>query len=222
MEIKNQDQQVSGLNSTGELNLYLDLLAFSELSPEEQLAYRERLKLVTPEQVLETAEEFPGFVEAADPLEELPPSNLTSEPPVEPLPEFDPPACDQLAPIESTEMSEPVFEFLPDREQPSTAKAADEPLPPADLFKASGPLSITGFLFDPTSEGATRVLSLAVCPSCGSEAEGTDLFCVACGAFMVDEQAETEVIGSACDDCGLMVAADELICPACGSVSMVC
>ena len=221
------------MNSTGELNLYLDLLAFSELSTEEQLAHKERLKVVSSEQVLEAAGEFPGFVEATDSSEEVLSSNESSEPILESPPAFATAECDPIALLEPAEMSEPVFEFPPAAEQPSTVEPAREALPsentepPAatvgasDLFRASGPLSITGFLFDPTSKAAPQVMSLAVCASCGSETDGEDLFCVECGAFM-DEKGYTEVTGSACDDCGLIVTTSELICPACGSVSVVC
>ena len=167
MEIKDQDQQGTGLNSTGELNLYLDLLAFSELSSEEQLAYKERLKIVSSEQVLEATDEPPATIE--------------------------PPAA--------------------------TVAATDQ-------FKASGPLSITGFLFDPASNAAPQVMSLAVCATCGSETDGEDLFCIECGAFMdekaADEASRDEASGPVCDDCGLVVATGELICPACGTLSPVC
>jgi RNA polymerase subunit RPABC4/transcription elongation factor Spt4 len=232
MEIKNQDQQDVGLNSTGELNLYLDLLAFSELSTEEQLAHKERLKVVSSEQVLEDAGEFPGFVETTD-SEVVLSSDEPSGPFLESPTAFAAAECDPLAPLEPTEMSEPVFEFLPAAEQPSPVEPAREALPsentepPAssvgasDLFRASGPLSITGFLFDPTSKAAPQVMALAVCVSCGSETDDEDLFCVECGAFM-DERGYTELTGSACDDCGLIVTTGELICPACGSVSVVC
>lgn len=194
------------MNSTGELNLYLDLLAFSELTTEEQLAYKERLKLVSSEEILETEGEFPGFVEAIDSSEEV------------------------LSPNES---SEPVFEFMPDYEPPPTVEAALESLPaekpqpsvapvaPGEQLRESGPLSITGFLFDPASKAAPQLMLLAVCATCGSETDDGDLFCAECGAFM-DEKGYAEVSGAACDDCGLIVNAGELICPACGSVSMVC
>ena len=248
MEIKNQDQHDAGLNSTGELNLYLDLLAFSELPPEEQLAYKERLKIISSEEILESAGEFPGFVEAAESTEEVSPSNDAIEPLLESLPEFAPPACEPLALLEPTEMNETVFEFMPGYEQPLTVEpdTADLPSektePPAtavgatDLFRASGPLSLSGFLFDPTLKAASQFMPLAVCASCGSETDGDDLFCAECGDFM-DEKAESQVSGpqvsgpqvsgsqvsgSACEDCGLIVTTGELICPACGSVSAVC
>ena len=194
------------MNSTGELNLYLDLLAFSELPTQEQLAYKERLEVASPEQVLEAADEFPGFVEAVDPSEEV------------------------LSPNES---SEPVFQFMPGYEQPSTLEASPEsspaeragqpaaPAAPGELLRESGPLSITGFLFDPASRAAPQVLPLALCATCGGEADDGDLFCMECGAFM-DEKGYAEVSGSACDDCGLIVTDGELICPACGSVSRAC
>lgn len=217
------------MNSTGELNLYLDLLAFSEMSTEEQLAYNERLKVVNSEEILEAAGEFPGFVEATESAEDVLPSNESSEPILESPHAFATAECDPPALLEPAEMSEPVFEFLPAAEQPSTVEPEGEALlsettePPAatnELFRASGPLSITGFLFDPTSKAPIQVMSLALCASCGSQTDGEDLFCVECGDFM--ERGSTELTGSACDDCGLIVTTGELICPACGSVSVVC
>jgi RNA polymerase subunit RPABC4/transcription elongation factor Spt4 len=200
---------------------------------EEQLAHKERLKGVSSEQVLETADEFPGFVEATDSSEDVLSSDESSEPILESPPASAGAECDPLALLEPAEMSEPVFEFLPAADQPSTVEPDCEALPsentepPAsivgasDLFRASGPLSITGFLFDPTSKAAPQVIALAVCASCGSETDDEELFCVECGAFM-DERGYTELTGSACDDCGLIVTTGELICPACGSVSVVC
>jgi hypothetical protein len=238
----NQDQQEAGLNTTGELNLYFDLLAFSELSPEEQLADRERLKDASYNQVLETGIEFPGFVEAAGTFDGVVASDEASEHALESLlaveqpeheqREHEQPACDPFALLEPTAEMDPVFEFLPVAEQVATIKPNDAPLqvqttePPAapvemnNLFRASGPLSLSGFLFDPTSKAAAQVMRIAVCATCGTESDGEDLFCAACGTFM-DEATVNEPVGLACDDCGLIIATDELICPSCGLVSAV-
>jgi RNA polymerase subunit RPABC4/transcription elongation factor Spt4 len=89
------------------------------------------------------------------------------------------------------------------------------------MFRASGPLSLSGYLFDPTSRAAAQIMTLAVCATCGSESDGEDLFCMGCGAFM-DEGTVAESDGPACDDCGLVVKTGDLICPSCGSVSVVC
>lgn len=237
-----QDQQEAGLNNTGELNLYFDLLAFSELSPEEQLADRERLKDASSNQVLETGIEFPGFVEAAATFDGVVSSPETSEHAIESVlaveqpekdqPEQKQPACEPFELLEPTAEMDPVFEFLPTAEQVVTIAPDDAPLqvqppePPAapvemnNLFRASGPLSLSGFLFDPTSKAAAQVMTLAVCATCGSESDGEDLFCAACGTFM-EETTVNELVGSACDDCGLIIATDELICPSCGLVSVV-
>ena len=227
------------MNTTGELNLYLDLLAFSELSPEELLADRERLKDASSNQILEVASEFPGFVvEATDSIvndsividsieidsvdnasiEEVISSNETSEP---------------FALLEPTVTSEPVLEFPPAEAEVAAVEPACADLPsettelPAatvdvkDIFRASGPLSLSGLLFDPTLKAAPLVMTLAVCATCGSETDGEDLFCVACGSFL-DESAEPDTPGLACDECGLIVTTGDLICPSCGSMSLVC
>jgi len=195
-----QDQQGAGLNTTGELNLYFDLLAFSELSPEEQLADRERLKDASSNQVLETGIDFPGFVDAAA---------------LEPMAESKP-VSESLPAVEQVAMIEPDEAPL----QVQTAEPPAAPVEMKDIFRASGPLNLSGFLFDPASKAAAQVMTLAVCVTCGSESDGEDLFCAACGTFM-DEKRGNDPVGLACDDCGLIVATDELICPSCGTVSAV-
>ncbi len=250
----NHDQQDIGLNNTGELNLYLDLLAFSEMPPENQLADRERQKNVNPNPVLQSPVEFPGFVETGDPLDGILSSGETSDPleTSEPLfesqvfeslpecPEAGPPDCNPLTFLEPAASADPVFEFLPASEQIETVAPVDAPAPadivttyapaPAvetnDLFRASGPLSLSGLLYYPTLKTSSQIVTLVICPACGSEADSDDLFCVACGAFMdekaADEASRDEASGLVCDDCGLIVATGELICPACGTLSPVC
>lgn len=252
----NHTQQGVGLNNTDELNLYLDLLAFSELSPEEQVAARERQKNVNPNPVFQSLDEFPGFVEAGDPFDGILSSSETSELletseplfeslPFEALPErmkAEQTDSDPLAFLEPLANTETVFEFLPASEQIEpieTVAPADDPAPvivttdaPAptvetnDLFRASGPLSLSGLLYDPTLKSSSQVVTLIICPACGSEADSDDLFCVACGAFMdekaADEASRDKASELACDDCGLVGATGELICPSCGSLSPVC
>jgi hypothetical protein len=246
----NHDQQGVGLNNTGELNLYLDLLAFSELPPEEQLVAKERLKDAVSNPVFQSPVEFPGFVETGDTFNGILSSSETSEPletgePLfDSLPEWmeaEQPACDPLEFLEPAATSDPVFEFLPEwteAEQIETVAPMDAPAPavvaadvPApiveadNLFRASGPLSLSGLLYDPTLKSSAQIVTLVICPACGSEADGEDLFCVACGAFMdetaADESSRDETSGLVCDDCGLVVETDELICPSCGSASPV-
>ena len=245
----NHDQQEIGLKDTGELNLYLDLLAFSEMPPENQLADRERQKKVNSNPVFQSPAEFPGFVETGGPFDEVLSSGETDEPLFESQVfeslsesmEAEPLECDPLASLEPTATADPVFEFLPASEQvesvaapvdataPAAIATTDSPAPTVetnDLFRASGPLSLSGLLYDPTLKSSTQIVTLVSCPACGSEADGEDLFCVTCGAF-IDEKAANEAgrdeaSRSVCDDCGLVGATGELICPACGSLSPVC
>lgn len=242
----NEDQQEIRLNTTGELNLYLDLLAFSEMSPADQQADKERQKTVAPNPVFQSPAEFPGFVETGDPFDEILSPRETTEPVseaqlFESLPEpiqAEPLACDPLAFLETAATPDQVFEFLPasepvESEQIAAVEAVDVPAPadivtaPApetnEMFRASGPLSLSGLLYDPTLKTSAQIVTLVVCPACGSEADGDDLFCVTCGAFIsekaADEAGKKEASELACDDCGLVVATGELICPACGSLS---
>ena len=232
------------MNNTGELNLYLDLLAFSEMSPENQQADRERHKNVNPNPDFQSPAEFPGFVETGDPFDGILLSGETDEPLLESqifesLPESiaaEPVECKHLSFLESATTADPLFEFIPASEQvepaaapvdapaPAAIVTTDAPAPAAetnDLFRASGPLSLSGLLFDPTLKSSTQIVKLVICPACGSEADGEDLFCVNCGAF-IDGKAADEASEPVCDDCGLVAAAGELICPVCGSPSHVC
>jgi hypothetical protein len=241
------DQQEIGLNNTGELNLYLDLLAFSEMSPENQLADREQHRNVTPDPVFQSPAEFPGFVATDDPFDGILSSNETSEHLLEsqvfdslpePL-EAEPLGCDPPAFLEPEATADPVFEFLHEGEQLEAAAPVDAPAPTIvtadlspraveanDMFRASGPLSLSGLLFDPALKSSAHIVSLVFCTACGSEADAEDMICLACGTF-IDERGADEAArdGSSelvCGDCGLVVATGELICPACGTFSPVC
>ncbi|HWC77461.1 MAG TPA: zinc ribbon domain-containing protein, partial [Blastocatellia bacterium] len=81
-----------------------------------------------------------------------------------------------------------------------------------DNFRTSGPL--TGEMPSVTQSPPAPL----ACPSCGSQSDAQDLFCIECGAFLNESDTlEVEVQGiPACVDCGAAVEPGEIFCPSCG------
>ncbi len=210
-------------SSSGEIDLYNDLTAFAELSPEEQM------RLVDHPEKTSTEPETPS----AEELEEEPPSSepLLAPAPVEPVdskktPEETentsaekdekhpfPEPVPALAPIEPVE---PAATALPveSASDASGSKSADgrSKVRPELFVRPSGPLgSLTrGFVF-------TGALSRGVCLACGAESDADDLFCITCGVF-IEEVGSTLPVKPTCAECKQGIASDEIFCPWCGSV----
>ena len=210
-------------SSSGEIDLYDDLTAFAELSPEEQM------RLVDRPEKRSTESENPS----AEEVEEEHPSTepLLAPAPIEPVESETTPAEAEKTSAEKAEKHpypEPVlarapiepFEAeptaLPAESAPDAAdsSASDErgKVRPELFVRPSGPLgSLTrGFEF-------TGALSRGVCLACGAESDADDLFCITCGVF-IDEIGLTLPVKPTCAECKQGIASDEIFCPWCGSV----
>ena len=191
-------------NQISEVDLYDELLAFSDLSPEEQEAATVR---AAPGNIIDPPAETPAELEAPPRTDDA----FFFEPPQ------DSPA--QEAAFELTE--ERVVETVEvEAPEPAREPTLDSPqafafddggnadFQMSDIIRVTGPLP--GFL---TKRDTASVL--LVCAECGSPADNEEMFCIACGGLL--EEAEAAVVLS-CDECGSTVASDEIFCPSCGSV----
>ena len=207
--------------SGDEIDLYDELTAFAELTPEEQHRLINR-----PETRPTETEEAPADA-AADPVS---PDPVPTNTPMEAFAEettseetaqtFAGGAEDQVspepvpvsAPIElvAAEATVPIAEAGSGAED-STPYVGPTEVRPEVFVRPSGPLgSLTlGFVF-------TGALSRGVCLACGADSGADDLFCITCGVF-IDEISSTLPVKPTCAECQQGISADEIFCPWCGS-----
>jgi len=212
----------TGPNS-GEIDLYAELTAFAELSPNEQMRLVDRPEKTSTEPEKTSAEE----VEEKHPSPEAP----LAPAPIEPVEAEKTPAETERISAEKAEKHpspEPVLALAPREpvEATATALLAESASDAADknasverskvrpemFVRPSGPLgSLTrDFIF-------TGALSRGVCLACGAESDADDLFCITCGVF-IDEIGSTLPVKPTCAECKQGISPDEIFCPWCGAV----
>ena len=212
----------TGSNS-GEIDLYDELTAFSQLSPDEQMRLVDRPEKTSTETEKTSAEDVEE--EHPSPEPHLAPA------PIEPVEAERTPAEKEKISAEKAEKHpspEPVPSLAPI--EPVAAEATALPAESAsdaadsnasvertkvrpELFvRPSGPLgSLTrGFVF-------TGALARGVCLACGAESDADDLFCITCGVF-IDEIGSTLPVKPTCAECKQGIAPGEIFCPWCGAV----
>lgn len=205
-----------------ELDLYRELLAFAELSPEEQGLW----SVLCREQLAQTAADdpYPGPVPTDSPehveaepaaetafVYEQGPNSADLGPSAESTFVYDPgPAPSDWNPNPLTLEPAAYSAFIHE----PTGKADDITTTSPGISEVPDPLDALNLTPQSAFNGA---LSKGVCLACGARAGAEDLFCVGCGIFM-DEIAATLPFNPNCAGCGLGIAADELFCPWCGSV----
>ncbi len=182
-----------------EIDLYEELLAFAEMSPEEQRLYFAEAKSESDPPPQETKPSSPMSVEPEE-IESLDPESMESCEPEElegiDLEIASPSAESVVAYSDSTLLGEEVEVIEP----------------AAELSDASDPL------VDLNLDGAfTNVLSGKDCLACGAESGADDLFCISCGSFL-NGVASNSPSNPACADCSQSITIDEIFCPWCGSV----
>ena len=185
--------------ASGEIDLYGELTAFAELSPDEQRRLLDRPKPSSDENsppAQGTSDLVPTteFVPREESLTQTAPESVTTE------------AIDSV----EAEAVQPSPESGSGLEGPTAS--VEPPGVRADVFvRPSGPLgSITkGFVF-------TGALSRGVCIGCGAESGTDDLFCIACGVF-IDEISTTRPVRLTCVECQQSISTDEIFCPWCGA-----
>lgn len=175
----------------GEIDLYDELLAFVEMTPEKQRLYLTETK---------SADELTD-TESVDAAPQA--AQLTLTDPVEPE------TVDAVAPESASMPLEAVIAG------PDSTPLDDEfeiPQPIAELSDDGDPLVDLNL-----DDGLTGVLSGKDCQACGAESSADDLFCMSCGSFL-NGLASTPPSNPTCIDCGQGIAIDEIFCPWCGAV----
>ena len=223
----------------GEIDLYDELIAFAELSPEQQrslidhkvnpAANEVKVTPVPPEPEWVRADRatLPGTESvmpevstetAPEPADEmqLESANVDSTGPAIVV------ATDaSVIAVESATVTNrplvvaarPATITAPDPATPVSPQSSEPALRPPVVKGGSGPLSSFAL---PSNLVYNGTLSLGVCLSCGEPSGANDLFCIACGGF-IDEMESTPSFNPSCADCGEGISADEIFCPWCGA-----
>lgn len=199
----------ANLDEAGDIDLYDDLLIFTDLSPEEQKAALNRPAPAPPQQspvkipetgvVYEQQAFEPPPETASDPLRQTNKA-FVFEPRVEAAKDSDVNTVKQPA-------IQPVKESASEPPQANTfGKGNSTELQLADILR------VTDQLNDISKE--TDLMS--ACLDCGSLADSEDVFCINCGGTL----GEVELVAPpSCDDCGAAIESDEIFCPSCGSAT---
>lgn len=198
----------ASLDEVTDINLYDDLLVFSNLSPEEQEAAMNR---PSPVSIIEPSQPSPveipelNAVYEFEPVEEYIPD---TPPQTNDTFFFEPPArVTKEAAVEIVQ--QPVIEPVKVTAPTPPQKKTFDKFNTADLQLAEI-LRVTGQLADPS----TRPDSLTVCTDCGSSADSEDVFCINCGGSLEEVERAPSL---SCGDCDAMIVSDEIFCPSCGS-----
>lgn len=192
----------ASLDEANDINLYDDLLAFTDMSPEEQKAAT-NLQVIIPPQ--------PSPVEIPEVYEQQA---------FEPAPQTDnvsffEAAKDSAVNTVKKRSVEPKKEPASESQQTNVfGKDGNTDFQLAEILRVTGQFS----------DFSTGQGSSSICTDCGSPAGGDDLFCIICGATLeeVNGEALEEVelaIQLSCDDCGSAIESDEIFCPSCGSAT---
>lgn len=185
----------SGSLGAEEIELYEELLAFVEMSPEEQRLYFAKAKSVS-EPPQSTNPSSPADVEPKS-IESLDHEAMESCGP-EAILRIDPETVSPSAFAYSD--STPLDEEVAVTE--TVVELSDDCDPLVDL-------NLDG--------GFSSVLSGKDCLACGAESGADDLFCMSCGSFL-NGVASNSPSNPVCADCSLSITIDEIFCPWCGSV----
>jgi hypothetical protein len=209
----------AAISSAGEVDLYDELIAFAELTPEEQLRLVAR-----PQEPLDEAVECQNSDSVSTQDTTISVEIQATEPEAATISETDDSIAVSEVSSEASEDSSPggslAVPSLPAAQSPSDSEDSPAIRETSDVSpqlydrSRTGPL-LAGFNVIPECVFAGD-LSLGVCLACGAESGADDLFCVVCGVF-IDEIGSTPKSNPTCGECGQNVTADEIFCPWCGA-----
>lgn len=181
-----------------EIDLYEELLAFAEMSPEEQRLYFAEAKSEC---------EPPQTTRPSIPESDAPEARGSIDP--EPMESCGPEALERID-LEivspSAELAIAYSDSTPLDEEVEVIERAVE------LSDGSDPLVDLNL-----DGGFSDVLPGKDCLSCGAESGADDLFCMSCGSFL-NGVASNSPWNPVCADCNQSITIDEIFCPWCGSV----
>lgn len=178
-----------------EIDLYEELLAFAEMSPEEQrIFFAEAKSESEPPQA--TGPSIPESV-APEPIESVDPEPTES--------------C-ELEAIEGLDaeiVSTPAIAYSNSTPWDEEVEVFDRAVELSDGNDPLVDLNLEG--------GFSDVLPGKDCLACGAESGADDLFCMSCGSFL-NGVASNSPSNPVCADCNQSITIDEIFCPWCGSV----
>jgi RNA polymerase subunit RPABC4/transcription elongation factor Spt4 len=244
MEFKTDEANLrDDSNQKGEIDLYDELVAFSNLSPEDQsrgpaprlvndsepdsqpaggfvYADLKHSEEATVEPVRGRENQSSGTTtQTAFELIDRGELQRVEEPPANPIEDF--PFELPYEPVAEADRKSS-FE-QPQAGQPDQGGTGDLDL--AYLLRVTGPLVALGMTVNSDSP-------LLVCKDCRSQSSSRDMFCVTCGGLLESaEVAEAAIDGAgasgvtgefaaarlACDNCDYVIEEDEIFCPSCGA-----
>jgi len=188
-------------NGGGEIDLYGELVSFSQLTPTGQLRSIAALENASADARKKSQEA------------------LTQSPTLSATPAV---VEKQTTSAESTtELPQQSVSIPPTDKTPRSSESSSKLGEPAEIRPAasgprpSGPLSGLNL---PPNIVYTGTIAAGACISCGAETGEDDLFCVACGGFVDD--IETIVIVPKCRECKKEISSEEVFCPFCGAATV--
>lgn len=204
---------VANLNEATELNLYDELVAYSELSFEQQLvdarqpAERNGFEK-QPDQL--SCAKIGAVADTVIETEQAPALKAINSDEVKPSA---PPPSAELEIVDF--FDELIFDTV------QTETLDDKPALAEDKIvegrQSPRPLSNTSPLDDPWSGARVKTGPLTMCQSCGNHSGADDLFCLGCGGFF--EHAETgPEIATNCSECDALIGNDDMFCSSCGAM----
>jgi Double zinc ribbon len=232
MEFKTDEANLrADSNQTGELNLYDELVAFSNLSPEEQKTEQATRFARASEPTSQSTDGF-IFADLVDPGE--PAFAPVEEREIQSFEPAEQPSFELMDRAELQAVKEPStspledfsFELSDDpargmkpessSERLQADHSGDADLDLAYLLRVTGPLLALGLTMNATS-------SLLVCGDCRSQSSSDDMFCVTCGGLLYEAElpvttVEAAASGLTCEGCDYLIEEDEIFCPSCGTV----
>lgn len=163
---------------TAELDLYDELVSFTELSPDQQREELERVARANAPPVT-TAEESASFdfLEQSDlPARDEPESNSSTEAAFNLI---DEPLCDPLDSPDGDSSAHTIFAFVEEL-SPETSRGSED----SPVAAQPDPLRSTSPLEDIYSGAMTAAECEHRCESCGAVSSLEDLFCLSCGQLL--------------------------------------
>jgi hypothetical protein len=204
---------VANLDEATELNLYDELVAFSELSFEQQLvdvkqsAERNGYEKQSNELACAEIGAVTGVVfdsEEATPMKAINPK------------EIKPSAPPSFAELETVDFfDELIFDTAQTEIRDHRPALAEDKT--IESRQTPRTLSNTSPLDDLWSGARVKTGPLIMCQSCGNHSDAEDLLCIGCGEFFEHAEAGPNIAMN-CSECDALIGNDDMFCSSCGAM----
>lgn len=186
-----------GGSVASEIDLYDDLLAFVELSPDEQRRYLANLDSAS--EAPKASQPIPAST-ASEAVEKVDPEIEALVVDIDSVPSPENVESIQTV-VDASDIGEPLNEGLEAAQPVVGFSGATDPLVDLNL-----------------DNGFTGELCGKDCLACGARSADDDLFCMRCGSFLNGVASNSPSDNPVCSDCSQPITIDEIFCPWCGSV----